>query len=703
MMQRMSQKKNKFFIVFILLFLVLAAAVYFLGKYFSANTIIFPDEEVTFETDNWNYLIDFESAAFLLYTKDITNTRSLSGKYSSGMSTETGFSAPIVVPIPTSDSTELTEVNIRLWLNSVSPNINASIVFSIFDSQENQLHWDSYKIVMDDLDPDIWIAHNFKFEIPGIYVDTRNNIRVYLWSHNYNEYSVYLDDVSISFNDNLKNEKSRTFHFDFEDVISNQISSKYSRQGFYSTFAKGEDSFTASLLIPFSDMETESIMSIRYRFYILSESGDADAVFVCAVSDSDNNELFWQGTHVKSDQLRKGEWEMYNGEAFIPEDIISGENTIKFYLWNRKNNTIYLDDIYVVVKDKGYIDPDDMAICDLTINPDFVPLTNHPPYRIKYFERHKFGNEQQLNKHFLVPANRFVSGSFDAKYKTDQLLVLNKKDKFILYFDEYMIKEFPAYFEPELDDVYSVFSDDNLFFCFDSGKKQLSSYRLHKNNKFKLNAISEELKLEDLKLVVKPYADYLSLFFGDGSHVLLKQQDKEYVIVKQQQLTNPNQGNMKAFVGNFIESSDKHLLIISIEKEQHRYRFYTFNINDLIWELSDNHANTSIQSYDELNFFNEYHVGKFRGKNRDELLMLDLSRRFNMKVTEFNKLGYNILFEGDFLGFDSPQNPKFYERRRIITGNFLDKNKTDLIVFQDNVRKTEGFFQKTELYTLKKN
>lgn len=701
-------KKNKKIKVFFVVFAVFATLIYFTGKHLYQKHKIDKKYEVdvyeSSKNENYRYLIDFESSDYLKTTDELTKEKSLSGYYSSKINIHSNFSSTIEIPVPTNDREKLTETNIKFWLNPTTKNIKASFVLSIFDSENNQIHWDAYKIEKKQLTPDIWYAFKHKFKIPSAYVDKRNTIRLYLWSHDNNKYPVHMDDVVILFNEKLTYEKPRTILIDFEEISDNRISSKYAKEGFYSTFANGEDSFSASSTIPFSDIKTDNIQSIAYRFHFLSEAKFTDAVFVAEIIDEEGNNLLWHGTHINKEDFEVKEWEIFNGEIVINEKLAKPENSLKFYLWNRYKSTVYLDNIYVVIKETGYLDPDERAICDFTKNPEFVPKKNHPPYKFKNLYKQTIKSKINLSSIFLKNDN-LLAGNFDEDYNTDQILLIRNNSHKIVYFENIVVTDKPVSFNPKLPKKYNIFECKGKVYVYDKSKRKIIGYQLDsKSYRFNSFAKSESLNISDNIIEVFTIGNNIISAIGSKGYTYnLKIHNEKLQLESIQKLVNPNNTNIniKAFKGIFFYKQSRELLMIYLQESKSKYEFFTYNQNNHLWKPSPNHTNKSIESFDKLDYFNTFWVGNFYQDQKDQMLMLNLSERFDLKMLEFNKLSYNIRFNIDFKGFTGNQNPKFYEIRHILCGNFIDNNKTDILIFQDNHKTVSGFNQKTEIYSFK--
>jgi len=683
-------------------FLIIATLAYMSGLYLAKKGNEIEIEEDLFKDDSaciWNLFIDFESNNYLYSSHMLSKDVALSGLHSSGFCDITNLSSAIDLPIPTSDSTVLKETGIKLWFLSKYEVVNASMVLSIFDPSGNQIYWTSSPMKFDDVQKNIWHPLNFAFKIPGVYVDKRNIVRLYVWNHNRKEYPFYIDDITISFNENKIYEKPKTFLIDFEDITDHKISSKYAKNGFYSTFAKGPDGISVSVAIPLSKMKSENMQSIQYRFYVLSEKPEIDAIFAATVVDKDYNELLWRGTVVNSHDFETSEWQMYNGEIFIPDEMLNDNHSFRFYLWNKGNSSVYLDDVYIVVKEKGYLDTEDMSLCDLTVNPIYVPATNQPPYQTKYLYKNKIKDEIELNDMMTGNNEIIYSGRFNKSLQIDQLLHISKKGKFLVYFNDNRITKHKIIFEPEIN-IGDIFVDENRIIYFDSNQQLLSIYEFNKR-KFEQTAQSQKLEMGNIVNAFVFQNNIIAIIDNTGKASNFEIINNEIILLNSKQLISAPENNIKAFSGRYLNNK-RLLLLLYINNGQHKYEFFELHSENLAWQHYSAHSNKSIQGYNSINFFNSYYTTSIKTSNTSDLmLMLDKSAKFDLKLLEFNKLGYKILYNIDFRGFEAGKNPKFYETHKIISGNFINNGLTDILIFQNNKSKSRTLNSKTEIYSFK--
>ncbi len=681
-------------------FILIAGAVYFAGRSLLNKEVLKHSiSEKPLPNSKWSYFINFESNDFLYSTDMLTKDIALSGLYSSGFCEITNLSAAIDIPLPTNDSTELNEVNIKLWFYSKANKMNASMVFSIFDQKGNQTYWTSRGMIFDEVQPEIWTPSNFSFKVPGIYVDSRNFVRIYVWNHNRMEKPFYVDDITLAFNEMPAFDKPKTFLFDFEDVSDYKISSKHAKQGFYSTFAKGPDGFSVNASISLAKLKSDNLQSIQYRFYVLSESPEVDAVLAATIVDEHNTELLWRGTLINSDDFVTNQWQSFNGEVFIPDELLNDNHSLRFYLWNKAKTTVYLDNIYIVVKEKGFLDTEDLSFWDMTLNQEHIETANQPPYQTKFIFNNQFIDDAELCSMLSGNNSIMLTGNFIEKLPTDQILHISPKGKFIVYFADKRIIKQKVRFKPDFS-AGRLFADQNQIIHYDDVQNSLAVYQFDNQKRAFLQiAKKQNLRLNNLSNVFVFNKNIISALDNSGKIHNFKINNNEIIAQNSKQLVSIAENNIKAFAGKFINST-RLLLLTYINNGQHKYEIFRLNPDNNSWSHYPGHANLSTQGYDQLSFFNSYFpVNVCNNSAKDMMLMLDKSSKFDLKLVEFNKLGYKILYNIDFSGFDAGQNPKFYENHKIIKGNFIDNGNTDIIIFQTNKSKVKGFSPKTEIYS----
>ncbi|MDD2635865.1 MAG: hypothetical protein PHW82_10235 [Bacteroidales bacterium] len=694
------KKKKILIIISIIAFLLVSILVYYIGKTLNNKPTIVQSNIIQ-DDDKYCYMIDFENTKYLAPNSNLSKNNSLSGESSGIAETYKSFSPAALIPIPTNDSSKLSDVNVKFWISPSSPIIKATLVFAIIDQNQNQIHWEGYNIEGDNYLKDEWYSFQNTFSFPKKLTSTSNSLQVYLWNLDKDGNTIYIDDLSISFNKNFIPESPRSKFIDFENSESSQISSKYSKSGFYSTLAAGKDAFSESVIIPMNEIKFDNLESIAYSFHYLCEKPQIDAAFVISISDSADNNVYWNSTHLSFDNHPTEVWEIGNGNAIIPKEALISSNIIKIYLWNRNDNTIYIDDVYIVIKEKdNSADIKSQVAFDLLAKKKFEKKLNYPPYDFKYANLIKLDNKNiaELNKVF-TKAKKVISGKFDKNNDKDLILALYSDSEHLISFNNTSIVSKKIKFKPELPQNYNTFTDQGTVFISDLGTNTISHYKYNPSSQaFELKTQTNIANASTIAGISINKDTSISIFSNNGNVSNYQQNTETYELISHKNLVKSEQGNLKYYKGNFLDENQQ-ILLFFIQNKQDKYLLFEYQNSTQSWTLSPAHVNKSSQSFDKLTFLNDYYVFNDDNKSQNKLLEFSKTRRFELKLLSFNKMSYEILYNIDFKGYPHKQSPKYYEINKIITGDFMGDHKTEIIIFQDNLEKIEWLTQKVEIYS----
>lgn len=699
-MMKCKQLKAYSIVVFGLILFIVSTLVFFLGKRLDKTPVIV--DKTSFEyRDVYHYLIDFETLEFVSNQPNITTERALSGSYSGFVKGFNNYSPAALVPIPSNDSTEITGVNVSFWLSPSTSSISSALVFSVLDQNNNQILWDYAVIDAKSFSPGNWYTFEERFILPGKFVNSDFTVKVYLWNKDKDGAVVYIDDLAISFKESNHAVKPRTKLIDFEKSTDNKISSKYAKSGFYSSFAKGEDDFTSNVTIPLDELNVANLHSISYSFNYLSENTNLDAVFKVSLCDKDHNELIWNSVELVDAEYSPKKWETANGSLIIPQELLEKGEYLRLRLLNRNDNQVFVDDIYVVVKEKNFSSDSVLPAHNMMKNPVFETKANHPPY--DFVNLNKLSVEAvsdfPMNNIFTKKPTLLI-GKFETNQSQMQLLSVKSDAIFLIGFEKTQMKVKKVKFSHKLPQNASLFADNNYVFVFDNQSKNLMVYTYKKESSEFI--LQTQVTVSETKLianVVSPANNIFSVLEANGrmSNYLLKEGTTK--LISSSKLITPDNNNLKAFKSSFFDKNKTELLCIYLENNNCKYVFFEFNEASKSWELTSRHRNRTIQANTKLDFMSDYFVGDFDGNGLSDLLQLSRNPRFCMRIVSFDTMSYNIFYEVKFNGFKDNQNPKYYEITRMISADFTGDNKSELIIFQDNVNKVEWLTQKTEMYS----
>lgn len=699
-MMKSKHSKAYSIVLLVVMLFIGSAIVFILGKKLDKAPVIV-DKSTSEYRDIYNYMIDFETLDFLSYQPNVTSERALSGSNSGFVKGYNDYSPAALIPIPSNDSLDVKGVNVSFWLSPSTTSISAALVFSVLDQNNNQILWDFAVINEESVSPGNWYTFEEKFKLPGKFVNSDFTVKIYLWNKDQSGAIVYVDDLSVSFKESNIATKPRTKLIDFENSSDNKISSKYAKSGFYSSMAKGKDDFSSNVTIPLDELNVANLHSISYSFNYLSENSNLDAVFVVAVCDKDDNELVWNGVELNEAVYSPKVWETANGSLIIPQDLLEKGEYLRFRLLNKNDNPVFIDDVYVVVKEKSLSSDSVLPAYNMIKNPVFQPKTNEPPFdfvdltRIDVLATSDF----PMNNIFTKKPTLLI-GRFDQNKSHKQLLTVKTDAAYLISFENAQMQVVKVKFSTKLPQNASIFAENHQVFVFDYQKKTLMIFNyIAASKEFMLES---QIVIADAQLivnVVSAASNIFSVIESNGKISNYQLNEGALKLISTSKQIAPDSNNFKTFKSSFFVKNKTELLCIYLEKNNCKYVFLEFSEISKSWELSLKHRNKSIQSNDELDYMSDYFVGDYNGDGISELLQLSRNPRFSLQIFSFDGLTYDILYEVKFKGFKDNQNPKYYELTRMISADFTGDNKSELIIFQDNVNNVNWLNQKTEMYT----
>jgi hypothetical protein len=645
-------------------------------------------------------LADMESEEYLVTgSTTFTNQYALSGSFSSLMPGSDTYSATILLNILETDSVKMSNANIECWILPSSELINAVLVFSIVDSTEaNTLHWDGYKIEGNNFTPNTWnrFAHNFN--IPAKYLDKNNCFKIYVWNIDENNQALYVDDIKIKFNQESGESKPRTLLLDYEDISDVSISDKRAKTGKYSAVASGKDSYTLSYYKELSYFDLKNFDRLHYRYWYYSESPNIDFVLVFIIVDEKGEVKLWHGSHLNPNNAEPLQWLKMQGMTEIPEDIVKPGNKLQIYGWNRNNNTVYFDDVYIILKSSGDIKTGDKAFCDLVNNETFQPRINYPPYPFFNFT---FTND--CTKSFeSIPTNNwsskyFVSGNF-INNQYDEILYFPPNNKLQLFsFNNSSFNSFSSNFISNSHQLFipvETTNETNLLMVIDNSKETITFFEPSVSNNALNLTLKSSFTYQQLN-ITSPVNNALSirptknniydLIINTQNQLLKFELDFETILAREviENFDTPN--DIKLFAGNFSGQGNQELALIGTLNKSYRVILYDIINNQNVKPINKN-TNCN-QGFDTLAYADNYFSGIYTSDSVTSLLKLVRNWRFDLKMLEINSIGYQIKSQISFSGYPKNYDPRFFSQTFFISANLTGDYRNELLIFVSNENK----------------
>lgn len=532
-------------------------------------------------------------------------------------------------------------------------------------------------------------------------------------------------------------ERPNKIFVNFENFeLSKAITDRWAYSGQKSAVVEGNNSFSPIIKRPVSEigltyMDRAGLSAYIYVFGNNIES--LDASLVLAVTDTNENNIFWGNIAIDAVFFPTEKWTKVSG-VFDWQDIdIKEEYNINIYLWNNSPTKILLDNVLAVFgKDAPLLG--DTTYCHVGAKGKALPPFNYPPHNFLHLPKahvntgHLYKLLDVWKKHQGCLSDIILTGNF-----------FNTSDGLddIIFLDDGQLKW--LYYKPQKKEFFSVnlqapekiseiwqqslklsFSQphtkDNAFLLIDtlSSKYFLCHLTQETNNESsRPKIIAESLNHNDFYLNnKKPVSfhkvrmpsqkgDKLLCVYENGRMATFSPGTQKWVKTPlviggqtQKQIT-AQRHNMQIVSGFFIKGETMPQLLMIFDDKEKPYKVLTLSQN----RLNAVNNQSKVIGYDTLSPTDVYKVIALKG-SQDLLLRFADAYRFDMKLLQISDTAYTILNKLDFSGYKKDLNPKFYERPAFITGRFLEADKVSMIAVCTNYgqRKTHNETMQDAIY-----
>jgi hypothetical protein len=128
------------------------------------------------------------------------------------------------------------------------------------------------------------------------------------------------------------------------------LSNAFSKSAPNANLLKGFDSYSAvyEVMVKEIDPTGLSFKRVVFEANVFTTSAEVDYVMVISFSDKDGKSILWQGQDIKNTNYPINNWNREIFSTTIKESAaLIPDNKIAIYIWNRGNNTIYVDDVQI--------------------------------------------------------------------------------------------------------------------------------------------------------------------------------------------------------------------------------------------------------------------------------------------------------------------------------------------------------------------
>lgn len=584
----------------------------------------------------------------------ISSEQFSSGKLSNKLSKDVEFGVSFtktLSDIPSFDGIQKITVDVKSF--SQQKIKDAVLVVSIDNGKEQKnIFWDGKPFQSDTLKK--WNNNAFSYEIKSEYLKPEYTLSIYAWNKTKEEF--YIDDITVNIYGTTKimgntSSSNSNFFFDFESaegiVGAENIKTTTAHSGQKAVDLTDGKEYGPSIVKTIKEIATVPFKKVSASIWVYPTAANPNLVITASSINEKNNEtIFWEGKSTENSEFPINTWTKLNASFSVPAEKLSIDNKIQINIWNKGKTNVIVDDLEIV-----YGFPNERkgipSLVDLNSihNKTFVPVKNTPPFPIQYLKKEQV-NLSVLNN--FTSNHNFIAGNFvNDKNNVDELLCVNAATAKIVAFNasnnafetlwEASVAATPLFgIKNKLiaGDFDGNGSDDLLVIDTENGKWQLVRFSNKNWETFIIGKKSISKKWFDSGSTTS-----ITSVFTNNKVAL--------TIVSSKSITTLTMNN-----GEFIE---KELPITTNNN-------LVLNPNDLFFE------------------------GSF--ENGIELLKLNTEWRFDLKLVSAAQTDFTIKSMLDFKGYENDFNPKYYEFTKLISGNFLNSKKTNLLTISCNCADT---------------
>ncbi|MCD4746529.1 MAG: hypothetical protein K8R58_09530 [Bacteroidales bacterium] len=530
---------------------------------------------------------------------------------------------------------------------------------------------------------------------------------------------------------------------------NNRIYDSKAHSGKFSSLISGEDSYSIIMQIKAEEIGIENLnkVSLSAWLYAFPFEDILDAVYVFSIEDTNHNSIFWKGISIYGENFETNKWFKISGLHNLSDITVLPEYIIKFYIWNRNDTEILVDDFYIVFGKENERRGNSVLV---DLNKTAFQHTsnfNYPPFKTCFFKKENINN---LDSIFLInhnnelignikPDDLIIIGNFKSNNSGMNSIITAKSGKKLeLYYfnpNESRFKkliidteDYPLDYFFNKKIVVGNFDenhfDEILIIDYSNKKATLNKIIITDINNSSVCLLKTIWKSTIGKISNTKIDDsnkYISgNFYGNNKYELLIINNKgnyeflEFSENKWNQITstinnqidewNSNKNNIEFITGKFLKNYKKDVLLgIWEEKINKKYNFsiYKFNYADkeFISHFPDTQKSIGlIIGLDTLKPSDKFLIGNFDNDYQEELLRYNRDWRFDLKKLELNDTTYHILENIDFAGYTKNYNPKYYEILKLYTGNFIHPNKSSILTIARNCKKNNFDGKKCDEY-----
>jgi len=526
--------------------------------------------------------------------------------------------------------------------------------------------------------------------------------------------------------------------YDFENIQSaDNIKSLYTEKAFSgktSTKAFGKNSFSVIIEKKVKEIGIDKLskISMSGKIYIFPLHSTLNSALVLTISSNNGETKYWKGIEINGfDNLPIETWLNVSGDFILKDIQLSNEDVIKFYLWNSSNNDMLLDDLFIIFGEEPER-PGNKTICDLTSNAVFY---KGPPYPVFSLFKNNLNDTFTLNnnKDLFNNDSAIIKGYFIEKNSGLQSIICFGKSPTLYHYCSTKRKfldfniNMPDNKQFNNNNNFKIYSSDfdgdgfDEILFLNKTNQSLFITKIEKKGNINQNTLKlnltywYEYQNNINSLHNQNFELYCYDFNNDNkSEILLTYENGIWELYGfiNKKLYLLSTGNLDYFnkkiynINIFCDkiNTQQNILIYGNKKSNNSTVLAIYSYSPEHKTFINNNKHIYYNCYDTINKNNIIYSVNFG--NGNSLLKYNFDKYFDLKLMNYIQDTFQILYNIDFKGYNSYNNPKYYEKLNLITGNFISNRYTSIITIagcysdnKKNIIDKPGFPTKIEIYS----
>lgn len=494
---------------------------------------------------------------------------------------------------------------------------------------------------------DIWNEMKVGFNINPAFLEENNIIKIYIW--NPDKEVIWIDDFGYKLigNSQIKdtsiNFKINYFN-DFENpkdlILSEKIKETTAHSGRFSCDLSDGSEYGISVKNKFEEFSKQIIKKVSASIWIYPTEPNHNLVLTFSIKDKKTGESkFWHGKESIYGNFPLNKWTILNCSENMPVEIINLEDEIEVGIWNKGKTSVFCDDLHIVYGDE-------------------------PERKSNLSENNQtFNNSSNADK---INYKRSLECEF-LSYNTTKLEGI----KYITPSDKLVTGKFYEH-QKGLESILHVNKEIARLWCYNQNKKIFDIvWETNDKNNF----------------ILKP-SNYIAAgdFDGDqiGDLLIVNKNDLTWAIYNLEKLQWKLKMNGKnSFPQNWLEDFDNLSFSNNLSSSK---KTLLVNVTQQSLEILRLDNGNWISSKQELGISGteNYNDDILLDWNENSFLKLNTKWRFDLKQVDIK---ISSLTEKHFIDFKKNEkglNPKYYEKTKLLSGNFLNANNKQLLIVYFN-------------------